>query len=113
MAQSNLVIVRLNYDGIVVRTESDEYVEIRNSGTAAQAMSGFRLVSARAGQTFLFPAMTIAAGQTCRVYTNEIHPETCGLSFRYGSAIWNNEGDRANLVDPQGRVIATMGYKGY
>lgn len=109
---SNLVITRVFYDGVVVRTESDEFVEIRNTGGAPQAMAGWRLVSARAGQTFVFPAMTMTAGQTCRVYTNEIHPEWCSLSFRSGTAIWNNTGDRANLMDPQGRLVSSVGYNG-
>lgn len=110
---SNLVITRVFYDGVVVRTESDEFVEIRNTGGAPQSMSGWRLVSARAGQTFIFSAMTMTAGQTCRVYTNEIHAEWCSLSFRSGSAIWNNAGDRANLTDAQGRLVSSMGYNGF
>jgi hypothetical protein len=57
--------------------------------------------------------MTIAAGQTCRVYTKEVHPDTCGLSWGHSTAIWNNAGDRANLVDPTGHVISTSGYGGY
>jgi hypothetical protein len=107
------VITRLNYDGAVPSTESDEFVEISNQGSAGQLMTGWRLVSVRAGQTYSFPAITIAAGQICRVYTNEIHPETCGLSWGRRNAIWNNEGDRANLVAPDGRVVSTVGYKGY
>ncbi len=110
---ASLVITRLNYDGVVPRTESDEYVEVTNRGGAGQAMSGWKIVSVRAGQTYSFPNITIAAGQTCRVYTNEVHPDTCGLSWGHSTAIWNNAGDRANLVDPSGRVISTSGYGGY
>lgn len=113
LATANLVITQLNYDGVVPRTEADEYVQITSRGGAGQAMSGWRIVSVRAGQTYAFPNMTIAAGQTCRVYTNEIHPEWCSLSWGRGSAVWNNAGDRANLVDPAGHVVSTSGYGGY
>ena len=112
-ATASLVITRLNYDGVVVQTESDEFVEITNRGGAPQDMSGWKIVSVRAGQTYSFPAMTIQAGQTCRVYTNEIHPEFCSLSFGLRNAIWNNNGDRANLVSPTGAVISSVGYRGY
>jgi hypothetical protein len=109
----NVAITALRYDGVVFRTEADEYVQITNSGPGGQNMSGWRIVSVRGGQAYTFPAMTIAPGQTCRVYTNEIHPEWCGLSWGRGSAVWNNAGDRANLDDPTGAVVSTFGYGGY
>jgi hypothetical protein len=110
---ASLVITRLNYDGVVPRTESDEYVEITNRGGSGQSMSGWKIVSVRAGQSYSFPNMTIGAGQLCRVYTNEIHPEWCSLSWGHSTAVWNNAGDRANLVDPSGRTVSTSGYGGY
>jgi hypothetical protein len=110
---SNLVITRLNYDGVVASTEADEFVEITNRGGLAQNMSGWSIVSVRAGQTYRFANVAIAAGQTCRVYTNESHPEWCGFNWGVRSAVWNNAGDRANLVNPLGQVISTVGYKGY
>ena len=47
-------------------------------------------------------------GQVCRVYTDEVHPEWCGLSFGYGkSGVWNNsEPDAAVLVDGDGAVVS-------
>jgi hypothetical protein len=108
-----LVITTLHYDGAVPRTEADEYVQITNRGGAGQNMAGWRIVSVRAGQTYAFPSVTIAAGQTCRVYTNELHPEWCSLSWGRGSAVWNNAGDRANLVDPNGVIVSSVGYGGY
>jgi myo-inositol catabolism protein IolC len=51
-------------------------------------------------------------GQICRVYTNELHPEWCGLSWGRTSAQWDNAGDRANLIDPTGRIVSTLGYGG-
>ncbi len=107
------MITQLNYDGVVPSTESDEYVQVTNQGGASQLMSGWKIVSVRAGQSYSFPSVSIAPGQSCRVYTNEIHPEWCSLSFGSRTAIWNNKGDRANLVDPSGRVVSSVGYLGY
>lgn len=112
-ASGTLTITTLFYDGLVSRTEADEYVEIRNNGASAVSLSGWRLVSARAGQTYAFPAVTIQAGQTCRVYTNQVHTQWCGLSWGRGSAVWNNDGDRANLVAPDGTIVSSVGYKGW
>lgn len=112
-AGAQLAITQLFYDGVVPSTEADEFVEVKNVGSAAQSMAGWHIVSVRAGQSYAFPAVSIAAGQTCRVYTNQLHPEWCSLSWGRGSAVWNNAGDRANLVDPAGNVVSTVGYKGY
>jgi hypothetical protein len=47
----------------------------------------------------------MTAGQRCRVYTNEDHPEHCGLNWRSGSGIWNNGGDKAELRNASGHLI--------
>ena len=47
------------------------------------------------------------------MYTNEVHPEWCGLNWGKRSAMWNNSGDRANLVDIAGQVVASVGYGTY
>jgi hypothetical protein len=56
--------------------------------------------------------LTIEPGQICRLYTNEAHPEWCNLNWARTTAQWNNTGDRANLVDPSGRIVSTIGYGG-
>jgi len=47
-------------------------------------------------------------GQVCRVYTDELHPEWCGLSFGYRkSGVWNNyEPDAAVLFDGDGAAVS-------
>ena len=44
-------------------------------------------------------------GQSCRVYTDEVHPESCGFSFANDMAIWGNSGDVVELVDPSETVV--------
>ena len=105
-------ITGLRRDGAINPNEPDEYVEITNQGAVAQDLTGWRLDSERgaaSGQVFHFPAgFVMQPGQVCRVYTDEVHPEWCGLSFGYGkSGVWNNnEPDAAVLFDGDGAVVS-------
>jgi hypothetical protein len=40
-----------------------------------------------ANHDFTFPTFGITPGQTCRVSSNENHPEYCGFNYGSGSAI--------------------------
>lgn len=98
-------ITSLNYNGKVGENEPDEYVEIKNTGTSAMDVNGWYIKDLGKNR-FVFPSMQLAAGETCRVYTGEKHPETCGLSFdMLDSAIWNNGGDCAALYDADGLLV--------
>ena len=105
-------ITGLRRDGALNPNEPDEYVEITNQGAVAQDLTGWRLDSERgaaSGQVFHFPAgFVMQPGQVCRVYTDEVHPEWCGLSFGYRkSGVWNNnEPDAAVLFDGDGAVVS-------
>lgn len=99
-------------DGSVGGEEPDEFVEITNVGDGAVDLTGWRLESEKrgndSGQVFCFPAsLVMQPGKVCRIYTNQDHPEWCGLSFRRSQAVWNNsEPDAAGLVDSGGNVVA-------
>ena len=105
-------ITGLRRDGALNPNEPDEYVEITNQGATAQDLTGWHLDSERgaaSGQVFHFPAgFVMRPGQVCRVYTDEVHPEWCGLSFEYRkSGVWNNsEPDAAVLFDGDGAVVS-------
>lgn len=106
-----VVISHVQNKGAVKRTQADEYVEIINRGSWPADISGWRLDADDAGQNFTFPAGTVlAAGQSIRVYTNEVHPESGGFSYGSGRAIWNDRGDTAQLLDPSGNVMSKLGY---
>ena len=47
---------------------------------------------------------------TCRVYTDEAHPEWCNFNYGSGTAIWNNSGDCAYLRDAQGNLVDSYCY---
>jgi uncharacterized protein YraI len=108
--EANVIIRSIFYDGLVSRVESDEYAEIANVGSAAINLGGWRLNAGDNGQDFRFPSVELGPGQSVRVYTNQIHPESGGFSFGKGSAIWNNKGDCGVLFDGGGQVVAERCY---
>jgi hypothetical protein len=104
-----LALGELSYDGEVPDVESDEFIEIINTGAAIN-LTGWVLRDDD-GRAFSFPSYTIDTNMHCRVYTNEIHPDYCGFSFGSGSAIWANSGDQVDLVNPAGIVVDTACWK--
>ena len=111
-ASPNISIDCVFYDGIVSRTESDEYVQISNTGEMSANLSNWSLKDVSDGSpTFTFPSYTIASNETIRVYTNEMHSEYGGFSFGRGSSIWaNSSPDTAALFNAQGEEISRKSY---
>jgi competence protein ComEC len=109
---SNVQITHIFYDGVVPRTESDEYVEITNLGDAPQDLKGWVLKDISEGYpSFNFPSYILTPGAKIRVYTNETHSEWGGFSFGYGKAIWNNTvPDWAALYNAQGQEVSRKSY---
>jgi len=106
-----MAIIYIFYDGVVSRVESDEYMEFCNQSAEPVDMSGWKLVSVAGGQAFVFSSgFVMQPGQSCRIYTNEYHPDSCGLSFGSGSAIWRNNGDTAVFFDSQGKEVSRYSY---
>jgi predicted small lipoprotein YifL len=108
----DVYITYIFYDGLVFRSEADEYVEITNVGDQPQNLAGCVLMDIDEGYPhFVFPYYILEPGQSVRVYTNEYHPESGGFSFGYGKAIWNNDDpDTAVLYDSQGNELSRMSY---
>lgn len=101
------------YDGKVYRVESDEYVEIHNMGRNPKDLGGWVPRDISEGYpSFTFPRKFILEPEaSVRVYTNEIHPESGGLSFGFRKAIWNNKhSDVAVLYDREGYEVSSKSY---
>ncbi len=111
-AGSNVQITRIFYDGLIYRTESDEYVEITNLGTEPQNLAGWVLKDIDEGYpSFTFPSYILEPEASIRVYTNEIHAEWGGFSFGSGKAVWNNKSpDTAALFNTQGQEVSRKSY---
>lgn len=105
-----IIIQDIFYDGLVPDTESDEYALIANLGANAVNLQGWRLNAGNPGQDFTFPSFEIQPARTCSVYTNEIHPDTCGFSFGSGRALWNNAGDCGSLYNATGIEVSHFCY---
>ena len=112
MAQTEVVITKVFYKG-TGRAQPDEYVEIANWGEAPADLSGWRLHDSGEHNRFTFPSgAVLAPRKRLRVYTNEIHPETGGFSFKRNLSVWNDGGDTATLVDAAGQPVSTWKYPG-
>ncbi|MFO7661310.1 MAG: lamin tail domain-containing protein [Chloroflexota bacterium] len=105
-------ITKIFFDGAVFQTESDEFVEIKNFDTKPIRLQNWKLHDEGVKHTYTFPNYTIQPGQSCRVYTNENHPDWCGFNWGNNRAIWNNDGDVATLKDSSGKTISTCSYSG-
>jgi Lamin Tail Domain len=95
------------------RVEPDEYVVIKNLSTCYQDMTGWVLKNiSKPSPPFIFPAVTIAPGGVIRVYTDEWHEETGGLSFYWGHGdLWTNDHeDIAVLYDALGNEVSRKSY---
>jgi micrococcal nuclease len=108
---ATVVIVDIHHDGQIDPGEPDEYAEIRNEGSSAVNLAGWRLNAGAQGQDFQFPEFLLAPGQACRVYTGEVHPESCGFSFDSEQALWSNDGDCGFLYDPSGVAVSRRCYE--
>ena len=80
------------YQGTEFETEGDEYVQIKNYGTASQDLLGWTLANSNnTNHVFTFPeSFLLEPEMSIRVYTNEIHAEWGEFSFESEESIWTN-----------------------
>lgn len=114
-AGSGIDIVDILFNGAINPEEPDEYVLLRNVADAARDLSGWKLISVNPSglnnPEYRFPSGSVmAAGQDCRVYTDEVHPEHCGFNWGSLQAIWRNAGDKAELRDGTGALVDQFCY---
>lgn len=113
---SYVVIAAIEYDALGDDNQNlnGEWVDVQNLDQVTVDLSGWVLKDESASHRFRFPQGTILEpGAKVRVFTG------CGsdspLSLHWcntGSAVWNNSGDTAFLLDPAGNVVYTLGYDG-
>jgi micrococcal nuclease len=115
-ADADLSIVDVHYDapGDDTTSLNEEWVLVRNDGDNLVDLTGWALKDESASHRYAFPAgFTLAGGEEVRVLTG------CGPDFgtslhwcNRGSAVWNNDGDTAFLLDPAGNTHDTFAYDG-
>lgn len=103
-------ITSIWFNGAINPREPDEYAVITNAGSTPVNLRGWRLNADDAGQDFIFPDWRLGPGESCRVYTNQVHPETCGFSFGSDGAVWANKGECGHLFDAGGVEVSRLCY---
>jgi micrococcal nuclease len=113
-ADADLRIVTIEYDppGDDNENLNSEWIVIRNFGTKAVALSGWGIKDESASNRYAFPTgFSLSPLESVIVYSG------CGDDFgtdlfwcSIGSAIWNNDGDSAFLVDPNGNTHTSHTY---
>jgi len=111
VAAGAIGIKHVFYDGEKGKKEPDEYCELINQSGAPINLKGWRLNAGAPSQNYQFPDFVLPPGQTCRVYTNEDHPESGGLNWHHsGQALWRNSGDCGYLYDAAGNEVSRYCY---
>jgi micrococcal nuclease len=109
-----LVVERIEADppGDDTLDANAEYAVVANRSDGEVDLTGWVLKDETASHRFAFPAgFTLAAGATVTVHTGCGSATATDLFWcNQGSAIWNNDGDTAFLLDPNGNVVATRSY---
>jgi len=92
-----------------------ERVVIRNDRPTRVALGGWRLQDERSHTssspwTFAFPNVWLEPGADITVWTRAGTNDATNLYWGRAHGIWNNEGDAAILLDPQGNQIARLAW---
>jgi len=100
------------YGGTLPLDESDEYVQIRNYGTAPQNLFDWAVKNlSESARTYTFPSYVLQPGAAIRVYTNEVHPEWGGFTFGSAVEIWSDTASNtAVLLDDASREVDRCAY---
>ncbi|PLX26683.1 hypothetical protein C0583_06650 [Candidatus Parcubacteria bacterium] len=108
-SSSELEIVNIFYDGVASDKEEDEYIEIQNNGEAL-SMDDYEIRDG-SGKSYVFDDFGIASGESFKVFTGCGEDTSQELYWCHTySAIWNNSGDEAYLLNPSDEIIATYTY---
>jgi len=101
----DVVIERIFFDGLVIQTESDEFVQIINRGSVSADIGGWTLRDVSDGSpTFTFPSYTLASSKSIRVYTNEVHIEWGGFPEKLPAGLLTSvTGFTSQICHPEGR----------
>jgi micrococcal nuclease len=102
-----ITALRLDADGDDAANLNDEWVEIANEGPSAVELGDWGLRDESASHRFVFPSgFVLDPGALVRVRSGcGVPTATDQFWCATGSAVWNNDGDTAFLVDPDGNVV--------
>ncbi len=87
----------------------NEYVRIENHGAGPTTLTNWTLCDAQ-NNCYLFPAFTLAAFQSVKVWTGPAPNDTANLHWGRTDPVWDNGGDVATLRNNVGTLIDTYVY---
>jgi len=113
-SDAQIGVYEFNYDpdGDDTLVLTEEWVSFRNTGDAAVDLTGWSVRDESASKRYEFPAGFSLDGGAVVVLRSGcgVDTETDLYWCISGSAIWNNSGDTAFLLDPSGNIHDSMGY---
>jgi endonuclease YncB( thermonuclease family) len=90
-----------------------EWIDIANSSNTAADLTDWSIRDESTRHRFFFPNGFALAGHAhVRVFSGCGDDDATSLYWCDGGPVWNNSGDTAFLVDPDGRFVDTVGYQG-
>jgi len=111
-----LVIAELEYDapGDDTSNLNEEWIAVRNDGQDPLDLTGWSIRDESAGNRYRFPgSFTLAPGETVKVRSGCGDDSATDLFWcSVGAAIWDNDGDTAFLIDPNGNTHTRSSYQG-
>ncbi len=106
-----VVILAVNYQGTDIVNEADEYIDVQNKGGSNVQLQGWAIQRLSNGAYVSMPALTLLAGQTCRIYSANPQPfADCGANAFGSSYLWNNTADTLLLLDSSLRLVDEYSY---
>lgn len=87
-----------------------EYVTVVNASKATQQLSGWAVTDSY-GHRYVFPALVLKPGKSVRLRTGR--GKSTATDVYWGQTetyIWNNDGDKATLLDPKRRTTDTCSW---
>lgn len=102
--------IRFDADGDDTRNLNDEWVRIANRGSSALDLTGWVLKDTSATHRYTFPiGFSLDASASVTIRTGCGADSTTDLHWcNEGSAVWNNSGDTAFLLDPSGNIVDSL-----
>lgn len=106
-----VVILAVNYQGTDIVNEADEYIDVQNKGGSNVQLQGWAIQRLSNGAYVSMPALTLLAGQTCRIYSANPQPfADCGANAFGRTYLWNNTADTLLLLDSSLRLVSEYSY---
>jgi len=81
-------------------------VRVENTGAGPGDLAGWTLRSVVGDERYPFSSYILAPDTSLTLHSGPYAPPTGGTVIRWTTDyIWNSDGDEAQLIDPQGKVV--------